>query len=78
MSRRLPVRFWVQTGIATCTAVLLVLTLAVPRWIEVFFDADPDAGSGSAEWVAVGALAAVTAVAAGLGVRTWRVERKQA
>ena len=77
MNRRLPIRFWVQTGIALCTAVLLVLTLAVPRWIEVLLDADPDAGSGSAEWVVVGALTAVTAFAAGLGVHTWQVERKQ-
>jgi hypothetical protein len=78
VNRRLPIRFWVQVGVATCTAALLVLTLAVPRWIEVLFDADPDAGSGSTEWLAVGALAAATAVATGLGVRTWRVAQKHA
>jgi hypothetical protein len=78
VNRRLPIRFWLQAGFATCTGVLLVLTLAVPRWIEVLFEAEPDAGSGSTEWLAVAALAVATAVAAGLGVRTWQVARKQA
>ena len=66
---------WVVCGVAV---VLGVLTLAVPEWIEDVFGADPDAGSGAAEWsiAAAGfALAAVAAVVArwdGRGLREAR------
>jgi len=72
MNRRLPVHFWCQVAAASICAVLLVLTLAVPQWIEVLIGVDPDRGSGEAEWIVVLALAAATALTTGLGVRTWR------
>lgn len=42
-------RWWVEVGLAGLSAVLFVLTLAVPRWIEAV-GLEPDGGSGSAEW----------------------------
>ena len=70
--RGLPLRFWCQVAATVLCAVLLVLTLAVPQWIEILFGSEPDGGSGEAEWGIVLALAAVTAVSGGLTMRTWR------
>jgi hypothetical protein len=70
--RRVRLRLWCGTAATVLCAALLVLTLAVPQWIEVLFGADPDAGSGETEWGIVLALAAVTAISAGFTVRTWR------
>jgi hypothetical protein len=68
----LPFRFWCQIAATVLCAALLVLTLAVPQWIEVLIGVEPDGGSGEAEWGIVQTLAAVTAVSAGSTVRTWR------
>jgi hypothetical protein len=68
----LPFHFWCQIVATVLCAILLVLTLAVPQWIEILFGVEPDGGSGETEWGIVLTLAAVTAVATGLTVRTWR------
>jgi hypothetical protein len=56
--------FGVQCLSALIALSLLVVTLVSPSWIEEVFGLDPDAGSGSFEWMVVG-LTAVVAVAAG-------------
>jgi hypothetical protein len=61
-------RFWLETGLAVLTGLLLVLTLLTPQWIELLFDVDPDGGSGALEWAIVGALAVLTA---GLSLTAW-------
>jgi hypothetical protein len=55
-------RFWIEAGLGTASFALLVLTLVWHDWIETVFGADPDQGSGFAEWliVAILALVAVT------------------
>jgi hypothetical protein len=50
----------------------MLLTLAVPDWIEVLFGIEPDGGSGEAEWMIVLALAGAAVLAAGLSFQTWR------
>ena len=51
-------RFWIELFAAILCGVLAILTLIVPQWIEVGFGVDPDAGSGSAEWLVVVLLGA--------------------
>ena len=58
----------VETVVAMILAVLAMVTLFWPRWIESLTGLEPDAGSGGAEWGIV-ALFAVLALAAGLLVR---------
>ena len=58
----------VETALAMILAVVAVLTLCWPRWIEGLTGLEPDAGSGEAEWGIV-VLFAVLALAAGLLAR---------
>ena len=66
--RTLRRRFWVETVVGAVGLVLGVLTVAVPDWIERISGAEPDAGSGAAEWALAAALLAF-AVLAGLLAR---------
>ncbi len=64
------VRALLVTVLAFISLVLLVVTAVVPKWIEEFFGAEPDAGSGSAEALIV--FVALTVVS-GLGaIVAWR------
>jgi len=56
----LRVRFWVESIVASVTGVLAVVTIFWHDWIEAVLGVDPDHGNGSAEWLAVAVLAAVT------------------
>jgi len=58
---RLTRRFWVETGLAAFSAVLLLVTLANPQWIELVFGVDPDQGNGSLEWLLVAGAVVATA-----------------
>ena len=51
-------RWRIEIVVATLLAVLAVITLAWPNWIELVFGADPVGGDGSAEWGTVLVLAA--------------------
>lgn len=52
-------RLWIEVALATLSAGLFVLTLALPTWIESL-GLEPDSGSGSAEWWLVALLLAST------------------
>ncbi len=68
-------RLRVDAVLAILNALLLLLTLAVPDWIEVVFRVNPDAGSGELEWLIAGAFALGT-VGFGLAARRqWRLSR---
>jgi hypothetical protein len=71
--RRWPrLRFWFEAGFGAVSAILLVLTVFVPDWIEVVFRVDPDQHSGSLEW-GISAVLAVMSVLSGLLARgEWR------
>ncbi len=62
MTRKPRTRFWTETALAAFTAVLCLLTLVWPAWIEAVSGVDPDGGNGALEWalVAVFAFASVT------------------
>ena len=53
-------RFWVESGAATLTGVMLVVTALWPDWIELMFKVEPDGGGGELEWLLVGAMALAT------------------
>jgi len=61
-------RGWIELGLAIVSAAVLVLTLAMPDWIEEVFGVEPDAGSGSLEALIAIALAVAT-IAFALGAR---------
>ena len=65
-------RFWIEAGLAALSAILFVLTLSVPDWIEAVFGVDPDRGSGSLEWVFVAGFVLTTALFSLLARREWR------
>jgi hypothetical protein len=52
--------------------VLALLTAFVPTWIEEVFKIDPDATSGSVEWLIVAAFGALAVAAALLSRHHYR------
>jgi hypothetical protein len=68
-------RFWVETVLALACAVLFVVTLFVPDWIEAVFHVDPDQHSGTLEWSIDAALFAAAVVAGALARRESRLAR---
>jgi hypothetical protein len=65
-------RFWVEAAVGGLSAVLLVLTIFVPDWIEATSRVDPDQHSGSLEWAISAALLGTTLVSSLLARREWR------
>ena len=65
-------RFWFESGLATVTSILFVITLVWPDWIEIVFHVDPDEGNGFVEWSIVGALLIATIVFIVLARYEWR------
>jgi hypothetical protein len=43
--------FWVECILGATSAALAILTLIVPRWIEITLRVDPDGGNGTLEWL---------------------------
>ncbi len=65
-------RFWVESVFALVSAILALVTLAVPDWIEAVFNVDPDHHSGSLEWAISAAFFAAAVVAGALARRESR------
>ncbi|HEY8620231.1 MAG TPA: hypothetical protein VIM01_09160 [Dermatophilaceae bacterium] len=65
-------RFWVEVSASTFFAIVTVLTLAVPDWIEEISAFRPDSGDGSAEWAFVALVGGATLAFAWLASREWR------
>jgi hypothetical protein len=72
MPHRLRRRFWLETVAGSITGCLAVATLFWHDWIEAVFGVDPDKGNGSAEWLIVVALLAVSIILAASARLEWR------
>lgn len=66
MPHNLRMRFWFECALVLVSLSALVLTLISNNWIETLTGLDPDSGGGTAEWVVVVALMAVTISAFGM------------
>jgi hypothetical protein len=65
-------RFWVESMGAASVAVLALVTVVWPDWIEIMTDSAPDGGSGALERAAVGVLAAAAILLALVARAEWR------
>ena len=65
-------RFWSEVVLGATSALLLVVTLVWPDWIEVLFGIHPDRGNGELELGIVVLLALSTVVLSVLARREWR------
>ena len=72
MERNLTPRFWFETAASSACAVLFVVTLVWPRWMEILFQADPDHGSGQLEWLILLVTLTTSVLASVLARREWR------
>ena len=75
MRQTLRWRFWIETGLAIVTSILLLVTLLWRDWVEIVFNVDPDQGSGLLEWSIVGALLVATIVLLISARYEWRKAR---
>ncbi len=68
-------RLRLEICLAALSAVLFLVTIAWPEWIEEVFGVDPDHGDGSLELLILG-VTAVCAIVASLRARSdWRALR---
>jgi hypothetical protein len=72
MKQQLKPWFWIEALLALGNAILLVMTLLWPDWIEIVFDIDPDAGSGALEWAIVAVTLILTLAFFLLARNEWR------
>jgi hypothetical protein len=68
---RLRRRLRIEGLLAVLSAMLCVLTLVIPEWIEELTGLELDAGSGALEWIIAGVLLVATVVSAVLARRDY-------
>lgn len=66
------VLFWAEAVTAVLSGFTFLLTVLRRDWIEHFFGIDPDAGSGTLEWLIAAGLFAAAAALGLLARRQWR------
>ena len=66
------VRFWGELAAGALSALMVAVTSVWPQWIEDVFGADPDAGSGEAEWGFTAGLCAFAILMFVLARREWK------
>jgi len=67
------IRARIELGLSAVFAVLTVVTLVWPTWIESLTGLEPDAGSGETEWWLVVVLGLVTIALGLIGARDYRL-----
>lgn len=71
VDRQLHKRFWVEASLGSLSALLFVVTLAWPAWIELVLHVDPDFGSGKLEWAIAALTSIVSLTCLALARREW-------
>jgi hypothetical protein len=72
IKERLRRRVRIEVILAVISAVLCVVTLISPEWIEELTGLEPDAGSGTLEWLIAGAFLVGASISAALARRDYR------
>jgi hypothetical protein len=72
MKRTVRLRFWLETGLASLTGALAIVTMFWRDWIEALTGFDPDHHNGSVEWAIVAGLAVVSLVLFVTARAEWR------
>lgn len=72
MNDRVRARFWIESGLAALSGLLLVLAVVNERWIEQWFEVEPDGGSGELEWLLVAVFGLLFAGSTLSAAREWR------
>jgi hypothetical protein len=75
MSRRSSRLFVIETVLAAASGFLFMLTLFWKDWIELLFHVDPDAGTGTLEWLIAVTFLALTLAFSALARSTSRSQR---
>ncbi len=75
MKRQVRLRLWLETGLASTTGVLFLITLVWRDWIERVLGLDLDGGNGTLEWLIVGGLLVATIMLFVLVRLEWRRSR---
>ena len=71
-------RFWLESLLGSVTGLVAIITLFWHDWIEVVSGIDPDRGNGSAEWLVVVVLLALTVALVAGARHEWRRARLSA
>jgi hypothetical protein len=71
-------RFWVELLTGAAAALVAILTVAVPAWLERLLGLDLDRGNGALEWAIACALFFVSLTSTALARREWVVLRARA
>jgi hypothetical protein len=67
------VRAQLETAVALLAGILGILTIFWHDWIEALTGWDPDQHNGTAEWIVVAGLLAVSAAIGLVARRHWRL-----
>lgn len=62
MKRSVQIRYRFELMLSVLSGIALMLTVAVPDWIEEVLAVDPDRGSGATEWAIASGLLISTVV----------------
>ena len=73
MNSRRRLRLRIEVVLAIVFALLTVVTIMDPQWIEQLFAFDPDKGSGEAELGLTAAFGVATLLVSLLAGRDWRL-----
>lgn len=69
---KVSVRFWIELVTGVLSALAFAVTTIWPQWIEAVFGADPDGGSGEAEWGLTAGLCVFALVMLIAARREWK------
>lgn len=77
MKKTLRLRFWLETVMAGCSAVLTVITIVWRDWLETVFGLNLDNNTGAMEWFICSVLLIVAVTLFVLARYEWRRTQKE-